>query len=200
MDRSRQRRRANESTDSRIERAKDVALGKHHAHATVGDEIGEVAGGISGVLLGAGIGSAAGPVGALIGAIGGAIGGWWAGRAVAEAASALSHEDEEYFRAHYDSLKSRPVDRAYDDVRGAYYLGQIASHNPNFIEREFTEVEPELERAWAQHEDEYGKWPTVREYAATGFTRGKSKLDDEARRAIAENEGRTAGELEDRRR
>ena len=200
MDRSRQRRRDNESTDSRIERAKDVALGKHHAHATVGDEIGEVAGGISGVLLGAGIGSAAGPVGALIGAIGGAIGGWWAGRAVAEAAGSLSHEDDEYYRAHYDSVPDRPADRAYDDVRGAYYLGQIASHNPNFIEREFTEVEPELERAWAQHEDEYGKWPTVREYAATGFTRGKSKLDDEARRAIAENEGRTAGELEDRRR
>jgi outer membrane lipoprotein SlyB len=199
MDRSKQRRRDNESTDSRIERAKDVALGKHHAHATVGDEIGEAAGGISGVLLGAGIGSAAGPVGVLIGGIAGAIGGWWAGRAVAEAASALSQEDEEYFRAHYDSVENRPVDRAYDDVRGAYYLGQIASHNPNFIEREFTEVEPELERGWSPYADKYGTWTTVRDYAATGFTRGKSKLDEEARRARAEQEGRTAGERRDRR-
>ena len=199
MHRSDDRRRDHESTDSRIERAKDVALGKHHPHPTVGDEIGEVAGGISGVLLGAGIGSAAGPVGALIGGIGGAIGGWWAGRAVAEAASALSQEDEEYFRAHYDSVENRPADRAYDDVRGAYYLGQIASHNPNFIEREFNEVEPELERGWASQADKYGTWPTVRDYAATGFTRGKSKLDDEARRARAEKEAKTPGELDDRR-
>ncbi|HSQ31161.1 MAG TPA: hypothetical protein VLN49_14980 [Gemmatimonadaceae bacterium] len=199
MNRSKHRRRDNESTDSRIERAKDVALGKHHAHATIGDEIGEAAGGISGVLLGAGIGSAAGPVGALIGGIAGAIGGWWAGRAVAEAASSLSQEDEEYFRAHYDSVENRPADRAYDDVRGAYYLGQIASHNPNFIEREFTEVEPELERGWASHADKYGPWTTVRQYAATGFSRGQSKLDEEARRARAEHEGRTAGEIDDRR-
>src|SRR5215467_11233792 len=96
------------STDSRdsiygkLERAKDVALGSHHRKPSVADQIGETAGGISGVLLGAGIGSAAGPVGTLIGGIAGAIGGWWAGRAVVEAASSLSREDEAYFREHYD--------------------------------------------------------------------------------------------------
>ena len=188
-----------DSTNGRIERAKDAALGRHHPHPTLGDEIGEAAGGVSGALLGAGIGSAAGPVGTVIGGIAGAIGGWWTGRAVAEAASSLSHEDEEYFRAHYDSLDERPADRAYDDVRSAYYLGQIASHNPNFIEREFTEVEPELERGWAQYADKYGAWPQVRDYAAAGFTRGKSKLDEEARRARAEMQARTPGEREDQR-
>lgn len=191
--------RDTDSTNGRIERAKDAALGRHHAHPTVGDEIGEAAGGVSGALLGAGIGSAAGPVGTVIGGIAGAIGGWWAGRAVAEAASSLSHEDEEYYRAHYESLEQRPADRAYDDVRSAYYLGQIASHNPNFVEREFTEVEPELERGWSPHADKYGAWTQVREYAATGFSRGKSKLDEEARRARAEKEARTPGEREDQR-
>lgn len=199
MSRSAAGKQDRDSIDGRIERAKDRALGRHHGHPTVGDEIGEAAGGVSGALLGAGIGSAAGPVGTLIGGVAGAIGGWWAGRAVAEAASSLSHEDEEYFRAHYDSLAERPADRAYDDVRGAYYLGQIASHNPNFIEREFTEVEPELERGWAQHVDKYGKWTQVRDYAAAGFNRGKSKLDEEARRARAEKEARTPGEREDQR-
>lgn len=199
MDRSDDGEQRKESIDGRIERAKDVSLGRHHAHPTLGDEIGEAAGGVSGALLGAGIGSAAGPVGTVIGGIAGAIGGWWTGRAVAEAASSLSHEDEEYFRAHYDSLDERPADRAYDDVRSAYYLGQIASHNPNFLEREFTEVEPELERGWAQYADKYGTWTQVRDYAATGFTRGKSKLDDEARLARAEREARTPGEREDQR-
>ena len=199
MDRGGDEAQDRDSTDVRIERAKDVSLGRHHAHPTLGDEIGEAAGGISGALLGAGIGSAAGPVGTVIGGIAGAIGGWWTGRAVAEAASSLSHEDEEYFRSHYDSLNERPADRAYDDVRGAYYLGQIASHNPNFLEREFTEVEPELERGWAQYADKYGAWPQVRDYAAAGFSRGKSKLDEEARRARAEKEARTPGERQDQR-
>ena len=199
MDRSDDGEQDRDSIDGRIERAKDVALGRHHAHPTLSDEIGEAAGGVSGALLGAGIGSAAGPVGTLIGGIAGAIGGWWAGRAVAEAASSLSHEDEEYFRSHYDSLNERPADRAYDDVRGAYYLGQIASHNPIFVEREFTEVEPELERGWAPYADKYGAWPQVRDYAAAGFSRGKSKLDEEARRARAEKEARTPGERQDQR-
>jgi hypothetical protein len=193
------RSRSSDSTDGRIERAKDVALGPHDDEPSAADELGEAAGGISGVLVGAGIGSAAGPIGTLIGGIAGALGGWWAGRAVAEAATSLTNEDEEHFRRHYDSLPERPADRAYDDVRPAYYLGQIASHNPNFTAREFDEVEPELERGWASYADKYGSWTTVRHYAAEGFTRGRSKLDDSARRAKAQQEGRTPGEMEDRR-
>jgi hypothetical protein len=191
--------RNRDSINGRLERAKDRALGKHDRHPSLGDELGEATGGISGVLVGAGIGSAAGPVGILIGGIAGALGGWWAGRAVAEAASTLTHEDDEYFRNDYDSISDRPADRDYDDVRGAYYLGQIASHNPNFTAREFTEVEPELERGWASYADRYGNWTTVRNYAATGFSRGRSKLDDEARQARAEKEARTGGERDDRR-
>src|SRR5215211_350312 len=98
-----------DSIDGRIERAKDAALGRHDDNPSHADELGEATGGISGVLVGAGIGSAAGPIGTLIGGIAGALGGWWAGRAVAEAASSLSHEDEEYFRGHYDSLAERPA-------------------------------------------------------------------------------------------
>lgn len=172
-----------ESTNGRIERAKDAALGAHAGDPSTADEIGEAAGGISGVLVGAGIGSAAGPVGTLIGGIAGAIGGWWAGRAVSEAAERLGEDDESYYRQHYESQPNRPADRSYDDVRGAYYLGQIASHNPNFVEREFTEVEPELERGWAAYADKYGTWTTVRDFAREGFTRGRSRLDESAQKA-----------------
>jgi hypothetical protein len=189
--------RERDSVDGRLERAKDAALGAHDSNPSHGDELGEATGGISGVLLGAGIGSAAGPVGTLIGGIAGAIGGWWAGRAVAEAASVLSREDEEYFRSHYDAQPNRSVDRAYDDVRGAYYLGHIAAHNPNFKARHFDEVEPELEKGWASHAEKYGTWTTVRPYAAEGFSRGRSKLDDASRRGKADQEGRTSGERAD---
>jgi len=176
-------RRTLDSTNGRIERAKDSALGSHASDPSTADEIGEAAGGISGVLVGVGIGSAAGPVGTLIGGIAGAIGGWWAGRAVSEAAERLSEDDDSYYRHHYESLPNRHTDRAYEDVRGAYYLGQIASHNPNFVEREFTEVEPELERGWAAYADRYGTWTTVRDFARAGFARGQSRLDKAAQRA-----------------
>jgi len=173
-----------------IQRSKDHgARSSKPSHA---DEIAEATGAIGGILFGAGIGSAAGPVGALIGGVAGAIGGWWAGRAVGEAASSVTHEDEDHFRAHYDSQTDRPADRAYDDVRGAYYLGQIASHNPNFIARTFDEVEPELERGWSQAADSQGSWRSVRPYAAEGFSRGRSKLDDAARRGRADQEDERA--------
>ncbi|HEY4129273.1 MAG TPA: hypothetical protein VGM50_01550 [Gemmatimonadaceae bacterium] len=165
----------------------------------LGERIGETTGGLAGVFLGAGIGSAAGPMGALIGGVAGAIGGWWAGRSVADAAAGVSHSDEAHFRAHYDSVGERRADRNYDDVRGAYYLGQIASHNPNFTGREFVEIEPELERGWAGYAERYGSWITVRDYAEEGFSRGTSRLDETARRARAEQQARTLGERDETR-
>jgi hypothetical protein len=147
-------------------------------------------GGVSGALVGAGIGSAAGPVGSIIGGVAGAIGGWWAGHAVIEAARSVNHEDEAHFREHYDSLAERPADRAYDDVRGAYYLGQIASHHPDFASGEFRDLEAELERGWGVHSAVHGSWASVRDYAATGFNRGRAKLDEMARHARAEWETR----------
>src|SRR5438067_10035785 len=88
------------STDGRIERAKDAALGAHQGEPSLGDEIGEATGGIAGVLLGAGIGSSAGPVGTLLGGIAGAIGGWWTGRAIPEAGEKVNGGGGEGVRAH----------------------------------------------------------------------------------------------------
>ncbi len=146
--------------------------------------------GVSGALVGAGIGSAAGPVGAIIGSVAGAIGGWWAGHAIIEAARSVNHEDEEHFREHYDSLAERPADRAYDDVRGVYYLGQIASHHPDFASGEFRDLEAELEKGWATHGTTHGSWASMRDCAAAGFNRGRAKLDEMARHARAEWESR----------
>jgi hypothetical protein len=167
------------SLDGRIEQAKDAALGAHHGPPSTADEIGEAAGGISGTLLGAGIGATAGPVGALIGGIAGALGGWWAGRAVTEAAEKLSEDDETYFRQHFENHPTRPADRSFEDVRGAYLLGHIASHNPNFVAREFEEVEPELERGWTAHEARAGSWDSARPYAREAYARAQERRSKE---------------------
>ena len=172
------------STDGRIERAKEAALGPHTGEPSLGDEIGEATGGIAGVLLGAGIGSSAGPVGTLLGGIAGAIGGWWTGRAIAEAAEKLSTDDDEEFRTHYESSETRVVDRNFEDVRGAYYLGHIASQNPNFTDREFTEVEPELARGWRNCLNPPCAWEEARPFVGEGFRRGAQRRQRTDRRTV----------------
>src|SRR5512132_519621 len=118
----------------------------HDDNPSVGDEIGEAAGGISGVLAGAAIGSVGGPVGTIIGGIAGAVSGWWAGRAISEAASHVTHDDEDYFRRHYERSPSRLADRSYEDVRPAYQIGHLAARNPDYAERKFEDVETDLQR------------------------------------------------------
>jgi hypothetical protein len=170
-----ERDRPRGSVDGRIEQAKDAALGPHDGRPSLGDEIGEAAGGITGVLLGAGIGSSAGPVGTLIGGIAGAIGGWWTGRAVAEAAEKLGRDEDAEFRSHYESSPHRLPDREYEDVRAAYFLGHIASHNPNFVERQFEEIESQLARGWSECGDRPCDWEAVRPFAGEGYRRGAER-------------------------
>jgi hypothetical protein len=125
------------------------------------------------VLAGAAIGSVAGPVGTLIGGIAGAMGGWWTGRAVTEATSKLTKEDDEYYRKSYESSPNRLADRSYDDVRPAYHLGQVAAQNPDYANKEWSEVQADLQRGWtAEHARKYGDWNTVSSYAGEGYRRG----------------------------
>ena len=180
------RDRMNESTDARLERAKDKALGAHDDHPSVGDEIGEAVGGIGGVLAGAGIGSIAGPVGTVIGGIAGALGGWWSGRAVAEATDAISNEDEEYYRKIWEGTENRPADRSFEEAQPAYYLGHVAAQNPDYANREWSEVQQELSRGWSdEHARRYGSWKAVHGYAAAGYERGRDRLHDQSSRSTA---------------
>ena len=162
-----------DSTDGRIERAKDKALGKHDDNPGVADHVGEAAGGISGVTAGAAIGSVAGPIGTVVGGIIGAMGGWWTGRAVAEAATAITTDDDNYYRSHYD--RAPIADRRYEDVQPAYHLGHLASRNPDYKNRSFDEIETDLRSGWTK-DAKYGSWDAVRGYAREGYTRGTNAL------------------------
>ena len=170
------RDKMNDSTDSRIERAKDSALGSHDSHPSHVDEAGEAVGGVGGVLAGAAIGSIAGPVGTIIGGNAGAMGGWWSGRAVTEAASKVTKNDDEYYRGHYEK-SSKLADRSYDDVAPAYHLGHVAAHNPDYANRNWNDVSSDLQRGWAgDHTRKFGEWSPLSGYAREGFTRGRSTL------------------------
>ncbi len=163
--------RGPDTADSKGERVKEKALGKHDDNPGVADHVGEAAGGVSGVLAGAAIGSAVGPVGTVIGGILGAMGGWWSGRAVAEAATAVTTDDDRYYRTHFGS--SSPANRSYDDVKPAYYLGHVASRNPDYRNRSFEEIEGDLRGGWTS-DSKYGSWDEARGFAREGFARGRS--------------------------
>jgi hypothetical protein len=134
--------------------------------------VGEGAGGASGGLVGAALGSLAGPLGTAIGAIAGAVGGWWAGRAVVDAASGVSAEEERAWRDHFESSDQRLADRGYEQARPAYHIGRLARMNPEYEGRSFDEVDAELSHAWTRDLcSRYGEWPTVRSFVREGYMR-----------------------------
>jgi hypothetical protein len=186
------RDRVPDTSDGKIERAKDKALGKHDDNPGVADHVGEAAGGVSGVLAGAAAGSMVGPVGTVLGGIVGAMGGWWAGRAIAEAGTAITSDDDTFYRKHYETAPERFADRKYEFVKPAYYLGHLASRNPDYRNRSFSDVERDLRGGWTA-EDKYGSWEVVRNYAIEGFNRGRSTIGN-AGHKIAN----TADDLKDR--
>lgn len=141
------------------------------------NKIGEAAGGLSGALTGAAIGSIGGPVGMLIGGIAGAVGGWWAGRAIAVAATNFGEEEDRRYRARH----AREGDRArtYDDVRAVYQIGHLASLNPEYAGRDFEEIESDLRNGWnGAAREQFGEWSEVRVYARDAYA------DASARRVI----------------
>jgi hypothetical protein len=169
-------------TDAKLERAKDKALGMHDDNPGVADHVGEAAGGVGGVLAGAAAGSVVGPVGTIIGGIVGAMGGWWTGRAVAEAATAITSEDETFYRKHYETSGTSLADKRFEDVRPAYYVGHLATRNPDYKGRSFEEIEPDLRRGWPT-DKKYGTWDSMRAFAREGYTRGRSTLGNVGERA-----------------
>lgn len=181
-----------DSSDAKIERAKDQALGKHDDNPGVADHIGEAAGGVTGVAAGAAAGSVVGPIGTVIGGIVGAMGGWWTGRAISEAATAITSDDDMYYRKDYESSPNRLADRSFDDVKPAYYLGHLASRNPEYRNRTFDEIETDLRSGWSS-DKKFGSWDVVRSYASEGYTRGRATIGN-----VGERVASAADNLKDR--
>jgi hypothetical protein len=167
----------NEHPRHRDDALSAAGLADARADDNPADEIGEAVGGISGVLTGAALGSLGGPIGTIIGGIAGAVAGWWAGKAISEAATHVTHDDEAFYRTHYESSANRLADRDYEDVRPAYQLGHLAGRNPEYQGRSFEEVEADLQRGWTSDVSaRHGDWTQVRHYARDAYERGRSSF------------------------
>lgn len=161
------------------------------ANHVVGNAVGEAAGGISGGLTGAAIGSLGGPIGTIIGGIAGALSGWWAGHAIAEAAQRYDAQYDDTYRRHYAEWAGQNALRSYEDVRPAYKIGYLAGQNPEWRDRSFAAVDPELGRGWAQLSAGHGDWAHVRDLARDAFDRarlGQPPLSDQPKPITPETE------------
>ena len=154
----------------------------HDDRDSTGDMVGEATGGLAGAATGAALGSLGGPIGTIIGGIAGAVGGWWSGRAISEAASSYTDDDDAYYRNQYESRQAggalspdaHDARASYDDYRPAYQLGHLAAQNPDYRDRDFSEVETDLQRGWSGDVSErFGNWENVRDHARSGFERGR---------------------------
>jgi hypothetical protein len=125
----------------------------------------------------AGLVTPLGPIGAGVGALVGAVAGALAGGAGAAAAAddaGWTEEDERHYRALYEG--AGPADVRYDDVRAAYQFGHLAARHPDYVGRDFNEVEAELQGRW--HDDlqrDVGAWAAVRAYARDAFGHARAE-------------------------
>ena len=136
---------------------------------TTGDAVGAATGGVAGAAAGAAIGSLGGPIGSVVGALAGGVGGWWSGRAVSEAMSTYTADDDEYYRSHYRDRVG--TEGSYDAARPAYQLGHLAGVNPDYQNRSFDDVESDLRGAYMSSGQQ--NWDDVSGYARSAYTRGR---------------------------
>lgn len=167
--------------------------------ATAGKLAAEGVGGAAAGAAGAAIGSMAGPAGMIIGGLAGIVGGWWAGKAAAESAKHYTPDDDRYYRDTYESSPTRIADRSFDDVRPAYQAGHLAGKNPDYRDREWDAVEPDLQRGWTNEvRDRHGEWDTARPFARDAFTRSRAaSAGSAATGAVRDTERKIANAADD---
>jgi hypothetical protein len=122
----------------------DPITGEPGSHP-VGTGIGAA---ITGAAAGAAGGALGGPIGAVAGAAIGAVAGGYAGKAVEEELDPTA--EDAYWRVNNKSRPYAEPGLDYDDAYLPAYRYGWESHN-RFRGRNFDEVEPELERGWAEH-------------------------------------------------
>src|SRR5438105_1030179 len=143
---------------------KEAESGKRVSGEPDSDLASVGAGGIAGAAAGAAIGTAiGGPVGAAIGGAAGAI----AGAAAADQIQDdLDPKLEELYWA--ENFKTRPYYKStdkYEQYLPAYRLGWESAVRKEFANRDFEQIEPQLEREWKQKHGASSNWLAVREIA-----------------------------------
>lgn len=131
-------------------------------------------GGIAGAATGAAIGTAVGgPIGAAIGAAAGAI----AGAAVADQVQdELDPKLEEiYWQENYKNQPYYKSGDKYETYLPAYRFGWESAARPEYADRNFIDIEPELRNDWQNQSGTVADWASVRPIVRDAFNRVQHK-------------------------
>ncbi|MDP9348050.1 MAG: hypothetical protein M3P24_02760 [Gemmatimonadota bacterium] len=122
--------------------------------------------------IGGNVGSTGGGAGSVGGSSGGSSGAASGSGSVgsgfgSQPGSAGGHDDfgnheVHYYRSDFDARTDRPAEHTFDQARAGYQLGHTAAAQPANQNREFMEVEVDLEK-------ENSRFADLREYARSGF-------------------------------
>ncbi len=134
------------------------------------------------------------------------MGGWWSQQAdQQQPPRAFGADDDSQCRRHFEAslhggtgdqgglhvgaelnTESRPTSNetgrgtgnSYESARPLYQFGHLAGQNPDYGNRSFNEVEPDLRRAWGEEQTQkYGAWPDVRSHVEFGYSRDRQQGD-----------------------
>ncbi len=128
--------------------------------------IGSAGGAVTGAVVGATVG---GPIGAVVGGAIGAVVGGAAGHAVGEAVNPAAESD--YWSKNF---KDRPYYRSgkeYSQYEPAYRLGWESAVRNEYADKEFDEVESELQRNWKSDQGASDPWTDARDATRDAWLR-----------------------------
>jgi uncharacterized protein YjbJ (UPF0337 family) len=133
--------------------------------------IGVAAGGTGGAVTGAAVGGAVGgPIGAAIGGVVGAIAGGAVGKIAAEAVNPT--EEDRYWQENYPTRPYYKKGADYTEYEPAYRYGWESAANPQFSDKNFDEIESNLQSEWPSYRGTCRlEWIEVRDATRDAFDR-----------------------------
>lgn len=147
-----------------------INQGRDEADAGTFERMGEQLGGAAGRVVERGSEMAGGILGSMVDSLSSTLGQWWSSSDAERAARSFTASEDRTCRRHFDT-HTASVDRDYDEVRPLYQFGYMARQNPGYRGRDFSELEPDLERAFTS-DSKWGTtdWSDARTYVDFGFS------------------------------
>jgi phage tail tape-measure protein len=163
--------RTRKGVDPNPDANRDPLSGEPGAHP-----VGVAGGGTGGALAGAAVGGAVGgPVGALVGGAIGAVAEGYGGKAAAEALDPTV--ENAYWKGSYNTRPYVKKGSDYSDYEPAYRYGWEAAANPDYKHRQFSDVEPDLEKNWSTYRGPLQtEWRDVRDATRDSYERIRNRV------------------------
>lgn len=139
------------------------------------EQVGEAMGEAAGKMAGRMTDIAMDVTGSVFNSMASMFGSWWSSSEPTRAASTFGEEQDRACRQHFQSSAGRSD---YSSARPLYQFGHVAGQNPDYRNRSFKDVEPQLRQAWQATPDasRHGTWEDVSGYVGFGFDPGSGGI------------------------